>query len=234
MPVLGPALNRRQSTSAHAKAAAAAAAIKGGSIVFNGSNQSFSLSSDSDFNFGAGDWTVEVYAYVVSTSSNTIADWRPSGVNGVYPNMTFNSSNKLCYRLNNSFVITGTTTITTNAWHHFAWSKSAGTIRQFVDGILDGNTYVDASNYTSGFLTIGKDTNANNNYFSGKMTNLRITKGQGLYVSNFGVSNAPLTVGTNTKLLLLAKTSGTALADSSGLNKTVTNSGTTWNSATPF
>lgn len=230
---LGPGLNNRRSAAAHARAAAAVAAAKGGSIVFNGSSSYLNLASDADLQFSTGNWTFEAFVYV-SATSGVLFDYRPVATSGAYPCMLFNA-NKLTYIVNGTSAITGTVTMSTNAWHHVAWSKSSGTLRQFVDGVQDGLSYSDSVNYASGFLTIGRNSNTGTSgYISGNITNIRITKGQALYVSNFGPPNAPMTAGANTKLLLLASTSGTALADSSGLNKTVTNHSTTWSNSNPF
>jgi hypothetical protein len=132
--------------------------------------------------------------------------------------------------------ITGSVTLSANTWYYVAWSKAAGTIRQFVNGTLDGTPYADATNYISSALTIGTTAySANTNNFSGLITNLEVIKGTGLYTgSSFGNPSVPATAQANTKLLLLASTSGTALTDSSGLNKTVTNHSTTWSASNPF
>jgi hypothetical protein len=59
--------------------------------------------------------------------------------------------------------------------------------------------------------------------------------GTALYTGAFTPPTQPITPVSNTKLLLLATTSGTLLTDSSGLGKTVTNiGGIAWDSRKPF
>jgi hypothetical protein len=230
---LGPGLNNRRSAAAHARAAAVAAALRGGSIAFNGSSNYLNLSTDADLQFGTGNWTVEFFVKLNSTTSGTLFDWRPTSTNGAYPYL-YVTNGKINYFVNNTIAITGTVTLTAGTWYHVAVSKGSGSTRLYIAGNQDGTTYSDSVNYSAGFLTIGKQSFTSAGFLNGNLTNYRVTKGQALYVSNFGVPNAPMTAGANTKLLLLASASGTALADSSGLNKTVTNNGTTWSNTNPF
>jgi hypothetical protein len=75
---------------------------------------------------------------------------------------------------------------------------------------------------------------------NGNMTNYRLVIGTAVYtVAGFTPPTAPLTNITNTKLLLLASTSGTFTNDSSTANAgspyTVTNvGGATYSALTPF
>jgi len=60
------------------------------------------------------------------------------------------------------------------------------------------------------------------------LTNFHWVKGTALYTANFSTPKTPISPVANTKLLLLATTSGAVTSDSSGLGKTVTNTGVSW------
>ena len=212
----------------------------GGSMNFAGTSTSYlSVANDTDFRFGTGDFTIEwfqnqtagisfprifsmgTYSVTpslgatigVSIETNTFYLWIGGGPNGF-----------------------GTVSVT-GAWNYFAITRSGTSIRVFLNGTQIGSTLTSSYNFndTTNPLTIGTESiPAANNVFKGLLTNFRWTKGTALYTSNFTKPSAPLTADANTKLLLLASSSGTVTSDSSGLNNTVTNNSVTYSSGTPF
>jgi len=131
--------------------------------------------------------------------------------------------------------------ILANTWYHVCVMRSAsGTVDYYVNGVkltktTDTTTLV---TYTAtGMNVAGESANYRLN---GNMTNYRLVIGTAVYtVAGFTPPTAPLTNITNTKLLLLASTSGTFTNDSSTANAgspyTVTNvGGATYSALTPF
>jgi hypothetical protein len=89
-------------------------------------------------------------------------------------------------------------------------------------------------NATGKQLNIGSDQSDSGAYVNGLITNFRWTT-KALYTGSFTPSTSPLTALPETKVLLLATNSGSALTDSSAYARTVTNhNSATWNAGSPF
>jgi hypothetical protein len=116
-----------------------------------------------------------------------------------------------------------------NQWTHLAATRSAGTIRFFVNGVEKGSTVCN-KNMSSGTGTgyklsiMGDGLNTSNG--SGNVTNIRVVKGSPVYTSNFTVPTSPLQKISGTVLLLSALQGASFLQDSSDSNITLTTRGT--------
>ncbi len=96
-------------------------------------------------------------------------------------------------------------TVSLGEWHHFAFSKEGSNTRLFIDGELK-HTFTISLNAGNGTFNIGGNV-ASGGYINGKVSNVRITKDQALYTSDFIPSKDPLTqtsqgaISSNVKLL---------------------------------
>ena len=91
-----------------------------------------------------------------------------------------------------------TVNINDGGWHHVALVRNSGTTKLYVDGI-EHDSYSDSNNYNySGEIYIGHTPNCGDGdgWFGGFISNVRITKGQALYTSNFTPSTEPLTTSS--------------------------------------
>lgn len=132
--------------------------------------------SASNFEFGTGDFTVEMWIYPTGSGDfGRIYDGRP-GVQGFYPQLLI-SSNLVDYYVNSSRRITGNQTCATNTWSHLVLCRSSGSTRLFVNGTQSGSTWTDSSNYlnTTGYPRIG-DSGIGTAPFPGYIDEVRITK----------------------------------------------------------
>lgn len=135
--------------------------------------------------------------------------------------------------------------IVANTWYHICAMRSntGATTTEcniYVNGVQLAKTTNTTTSvtYTSTGMVIGSELTQY--YINGNVTNYRYVNGTAVYtVAGFTPPTAPLTNITNTKLLLLAKDSGTFTNDSSTANAggpyTVTNvGGATFSGTTPF
>ena len=85
--------------------------------------------------------------------------------------------------------------VSTGSWHHFALSKSGSTTKIFVDGAEEESWDIGTLQNGTGPFCIGGDVAASSGsgWFDGKISNVRITKGQALYTTGFTPSPSPLT-----------------------------------------
>ena len=172
--------------------------------VFFGSRYTFlQLDGSSDFAFGTGDFTIEMWIKINDdTNTNTIYDSRPSGSNGAQVALFYSGSgNALLFAHGGTVRITGTTDVgADHAWHHIALTRASGSTKLFVNGIQEGSTYSDSTSYenpanrpfigqSGGSTNLAADT-----FFKGYISNLRVCAGHAVYTANFTPPTSPLSV----------------------------------------
>ena len=164
----------------------------GSSGLFDGTDDYLSVTNNSAFDFGAGDFTIEYWEYrtlsstyspILSRHSNMYAPyllgWYDSSVAYLSLYMSSNGS---------SFDIASNVsmgTITTNVWTHYAVTRQGNTFRTFQNGIQI-STFTSAATFPAGVgpLEIGRYEGTY--YFKGGyIDELRITKGVARYTGSF-------------------------------------------------
>jgi hypothetical protein len=216
------------------------AAAGGGSLLFTAASSSgIRIPNDVDFQLGTGDFTVEWFQYQLTGSG---ANQRIFSI-GSYPTTSIaisqegSDTSKTFYAwLSGANAIASGLNLT-NAWIHFAITRSGTSLRVFQNGTQIGTTLSNSTNFnnnTQAFQIGNESTQSATAAFNGYITNFHWVKGTALYTANFSRPTAPITAVANTKLLLNASTSGTAFTDSSGRGKTSTPTGVAWNALTPF
>ena len=198
----------------------------GWSNYFDGNGDFLSIASNTAFAFGTGDFTVE--AWIMRTGgSGTQAICQSDAVGSSTNDKWFFavSGTGLIFSTHDAGGFSGTTTTTFNigVWYHVAASRSSGTLRMFVNGV---NTAFAATGNPSGYnlgqngFSIGAVSTPI--YWTGYISNLRVTKGTALYTSTFTPSTTPLTPVANTSLLTCTEN---RFVDDSGNNFTITRNG---------
>jgi hypothetical protein len=169
-----------------------------GSLAFDGTGD-YLLSNPATtelYAFGTGDFTIEFWLYLNSTSSvQVFYDSRPASAQGLQPTIYINSSGTLFYYTNVANRITGSS-LSTNTWYHIAVARSGTSTKMFVNGTQVGSTYTDSTNYVNPALRpiIGADGfnsgSPGGNATNGYIDDLRITKGYARYTANFTAPTA--------------------------------------------
>lgn len=162
----------------------------GASGYFDGSTGYLSLTGNSSFQFGTGDFTVEMWVYISANAANqqTFLDIRGAATATPFTFGIYQS--KLLFY--DGTVRQSSATVTSGQWYHFAACRSNGTLRLFIDG----TSYYSASsttNFTTGAngIYIGRGFDSAAYYTNGYMDDLRISR-FARYVSNFTPPTAAL------------------------------------------
>jgi hypothetical protein len=163
------------------------------SLSFQPASQSnLDIPTSTDFNFGTGEWTVDLWVYMTGDESfyplvNT--DYSPGNWNIWYATDTNRVS---VYNDGGSAKLTvNALGDLKNAWHHIAVLRRSGIIYLYVDGVEKGSVGNTQSWDSTSSLTIGAEVSWNR-YFSGYMDNIRVTKGTALWTSDFDLTEADL------------------------------------------
>ena len=204
-----------------------------GAVHFDGSGDYLSIPKD-DFTDIASDdaFTIESFVYFkdLDNYSTIFASSEDSFTTGGFKLEIYDS--KLRVQGNSFEHVSGSTTLSTNRWHHFAFSRtSGGNAYSFVDGVLVNSTTNGSATFEVTWprdVGIGGKTD-NTEYLNGFISNLRFVNGTALYTSAFTPPTAPLTNVTNTKLLCCQSNTLTGSAAVSP-NISGINDGTVWSS----
>ena len=200
------------------------------SVVFDGAEDSLLIESNSDLAFGTGDFTIEFWVKPQTLGYVLLFDMRPNpaATQGAYP-VIYYENNSLKY-FNNGDKITGNK-LSLDQWQHIALSRSGTSTKMFLNGIQQGSTYSDSTNYLNGDTTIGLRSDGSTGDLDGYISNVRCVKGTAVYTSSFRPPTQPLANITNTKLLCCNKPSA---AGSTVTPSTITATGATASTDSPF
>jgi len=213
----------------------AMAPLMNGSLSFNGSSDYLTVASNTIFDFGTGDFTIEAWInpVVIATYDNFIYCSGAEGYGGLM--FGFSAGGQLGWGQAGilweaRFDANGIVIL--NQWNHVALIRSGTDMKIFVNGTQLGTTVTNAIGYgeLDGIIIGGYPVTGDPYYFNGYMSNIRVVKGIAVYTSNFTPSITPLTstqvanengspssaINSNqTSLLLNAQYNSTYLVDGS-------------------
>jgi hypothetical protein len=181
--IVDQSMQSNYTTVADSKVSSAAVKYGTGAMYFDGTGDYLITPSNQNVSWGTGDFTIESWIKWSSLGSD-------SGIMfgyGVGWTLYILPANKLQWGTitpqTPANLLTGTTSLSTNQWYHIAVTRQSGTVKLWVNGVLDGSV-ADARNYSaSGSLEVG--ISHVGNYFTGYIDDLRITKGVARYTSTF-------------------------------------------------
>jgi len=170
------------------------------SLYLNGSSHLF-LSNSSDWQFGTGEFTIEFWAYGLSTSGSfaaaiyampdvgaSTAGWGVSVYPGASTGLALNASTGTStWNVFSGASGSLTPTLSDNSWNHCAWVRSVNNMLFFHNGILKNTVAFTSSTMPNPVeaLTIGRSTRGNLFPVVGYLDSIRITKGVARYTTNF-------------------------------------------------
>ena len=163
-----------------------------GSMYFDGTGDYLTVPFSPSLNL-AGDFTIEFWTYLNSTSDQTFVAKTGNGSAFAWF-VQLNSTNLRFYPANNG--TTGTPISwawapSTGQFYHVAISRSGSSVRAFINGTQIGSTGTNSDNLTStSGMGIGINLDGNTQALNGYIDDLRITKGVARYTANFTAPTA--------------------------------------------
>jgi len=162
---------------------------------FHGSGDYLNISDSDDWNFGAGDFTIDTWVRFNANSPTMFYEQDPDG-SGVSRFRFIYASNVLTIdgTFNSAATVTGTLswTPTLATWYHFAYVRSGSNFYLFIDGISQSVSFsVPIGNNNLGDIAANVDIGAyvagSTYYFNGWLDEYRISKGIARWTANFTV-----------------------------------------------
>jgi hypothetical protein len=197
------------------------------SIKFDGTGDGLTISDSSDWDWNTDPFSIDMWVRGNSTQtsggykgliSTNGTSWA-SGEWSISLNTTTGYLEWWISDVAGSALITSTTNMKDDAWHHVALTKSGNDTKLFIDGTQEGSTY--ATGYSlvtpATGLIIGNCSYSADRAFTGYMDEFRISD-TARYTTTFTPSTTEFTADSNTKLLIHSDFDGGLGADSSGNN----------------
>jgi hypothetical protein len=163
----------------------------GGSISFDGTGDYLLMPVNDLTNFGNGAFTVEGWVRINVTGSyqaiysRTLAS--TSGYGGTWVRVTDTNVLQAAFSSGTSahdLIISGTTTLSTGQWYHFAWVRSSNTFSLYLNGNREATTTSSVTMYASGDrVSVGTQFNVSSaaSALNGYVDDLRVSKGLARY-----------------------------------------------------
>ena len=182
----------------NARISTAQSKFGGSSMYFDGAGDYFTVPPNVSLNLANKNFTVEAWIYVLALTSGRQNILDKDGVSAAtysQYNVSILETGKLYAFLGNGTGVspsgtayTGSTTVTTGAWHHVAVVVSGGTCTGYLDGVQQWSAPAGVMYDGGKPLNIGYQAlEPNYSFFNGYIDELRITKGVARYTSNFTV-----------------------------------------------
>jgi hypothetical protein len=169
----------------------------GSSLLLNGTSDSIVLPPSAAFNFGSGDFTIELWLRFASLSGGQRIAGGDVQSGGAFNWAIYKAvgSSELMFLMGDgsSPWNMGSTTfgsVLANQWYHVALVRSGNTFTGYLDGVAGGN-------FSSSGSLVTNNSNgphfgfATGDYFNGHLDEIRITKGIARYTANFTPPTAP-------------------------------------------
>lgn len=171
--------------SGNAAISTAQSRFGGASLGLDGSGDYISGALSANYNFGAGDFTVEGWFRLTALPGEVHLIEQFEGGSGPGWSCYVQSvGNFLEFFYTGAFTLRSTTALTTGAWYYFAVSRIGSSAKLFLDGVLeDTETSGTASDASSLGLRIGARGTVGS--WPGHVDEVRITKGVGRYAAGF-------------------------------------------------
>ncbi len=171
-----------------------------GSGQLDGSGDYLTIPDSADWDFGTGDFTVELWIRFGTTSGYQIMiDVGGRSQTGVGVGFGYNNSTgKLEPRINSTVVADGNWSPSTDIWYHIALVRSGTTVKSYINGTQLG-TSSNSADITGGTLGVhigcGGDEG---DQVNGWIDEVRVSKGIARWTTNFTPSTEEYAAGSGT------------------------------------
>jgi len=168
----------------------------GGSVYFDGSSGNYlAMPANADFQFGTGDFTIEMWAKVLATSIDAgrrriFMQKNAQSASSIFEIIINTDGTIQAY--NNADILASTTSFANGSWGHIAFVRDNGTLKVYINGKLE-NSVSNTTNFSplSPNPVIGLYPYGGVSKFHGYISDFKITKSVE-YTLDFIPPTAPL------------------------------------------
>lgn len=160
-----------------------------GALTLGGANGFVSIPDSANWDF-TGDFAIDLRVRPTSFGNTTLISNYAGAGSGW--SIQINSGTTLRFGWGDTVVISATVSLSTNTWYHVAVTRSGSSVRLFLNGTQVGSTATSSTSFsgTTTQVRIGALPGVGQ-YFVGKMDEIRVSKGNARWTSNFTPPSAP-------------------------------------------
>lgn len=181
--------------------------VNGASMYFDGGGDYLTINDPAyNLSVGSGDFTYETWVYLdtlpaIVSSFYHLKNDTGTGTTVFILEITSGGAVSLSTGL--VLIASGTSgKLIPKTWVHFAFVRTSGVFKTYINGVQD-ISIANTTTYNGTYVQVGAWRYGSYDYsLTGYLSNTRIAKGTALYKSNFVPPVAPVTVVSNTSLLL--------------------------------
>jgi hypothetical protein len=178
----------------NAQISTAQSKFDGSSIKFDGAGDYLTLADSTDWDFGTGDFTIEMFARFTTHTAvmSLLTNYQNSSTGWSVQRRS--DTDTLVFGNGDPQLAAASFTPTDGVWYHVAVCRSGTSLRLFVDGIQIGSTATNSTNIagsTSLLYVGGLNAGGVIQNFNGHLDELRVTKGVARYTADFTPPTAP-------------------------------------------
>ena len=184
----------------------------GGSGYFDGTGDYLTAPDNAAFDFGSGDFTVEMWYYPLALPAETslLSKWNSGSIPASNQWLLYlaSASAQAVFSTDGTFAaatITGPNVVL-NQWNHIAFVRNGNSFNVYVNGVAGTSVTNSGALYALDTEVLGIGYRRNNGIpviaMNGYASQARIVKGTAVYTAAFTPPTTPLTAITNTSLLL--------------------------------
>ncbi|TIU00978.1 MAG: LamG domain-containing protein [Mesorhizobium sp.] len=159
------------------------------SLLLDGTGDYLSCADSEDFNFGTGDFTIELFARPAATANSNYLIVHAGASGNISYTWRLNASDDsdIVWSSNGTgtFSLISTAGDTpVNTWRHLCFERSGSKLRLYVDGTMKASSTTIGSGAlfnSSAILTIGMRSTSTTTGFNGNLKELRVTKSVARY-----------------------------------------------------
>jgi hypothetical protein len=171
------------------------------SLVLDGTGDFITLSSQVDFGYGTGDFTIEFFWRPTAIGvAQVLLDCR-TATNDTALYLEMNAAGNVRLFVSNAYRITSSVVCTAGTFNHIALFRTGGTTKLAVNGTITPTTFADATDYPARPFRLGA-TWVGTAPCTGYFDELRVVKGVTKYTTTVTVPTIPFLADTSTVLLL--------------------------------
>lgn len=214
-----------QPFSPFAPSAAYSPSVNGGSGYFDGSGDYLTTPSNSAFDFGTGDFTIEFWAYKNVATNNMALVGTRTGDSSISIRLSTYINNTGYFECDvwdtsgaRMFNFAHQTLFIPGTWNHCALVRNGTSFYLYFNGVQSTSSGTSSAAVANSSLVfrVGDFDTSSLIDFNGYISSLRVIKGTALYTSNFTPPTAPLTAVSGTSLLTNFTNAG--ILDNTGKN----------------
>lgn len=150
----------------------------GASGLFDGTGDYLSLADSVDWDFGTGDFTIDLRVRFNSVATTQYLVYDTGGWQ-----FFWNTTDGLSFYTTTTRSFSWTPSV--NIWYHIEMIRTSDVLKVFVDGVQIGSNITDTANLTGGTTLYIGDDGLGSGPFNGWMDEIRISKGIARHTANF-------------------------------------------------